>query len=133
MNSARVSEDLVPVDTQAVSADVRSWRGLVETGAWAAFASVALIVVQIGLYVVWPPPETTVEFYEVLVTNPVRGLLALDVLYIGSNLLAYLVYFALAVVLWRVSRSGVVLALAFGIVGMAAYMASPRPVEMLAL
>lgn len=36
-------------------------------------------------------------------------------------------------VLWRVSRSAVVVALAFGVLGMAAYMASPRPVEMLML
>jgi hypothetical protein len=50
-----------------------------------------------------------------------------------SNLLAYLLYFALAALLWRVSRSAVVIALAFGVLGMAAYMASPRPVEMLML
>lgn len=119
--------------TEKVRADVASWKGLVVTGAWAALASVALIVIQIGIYLVWPPPETTVEFFEVLVANPIRGLLALDLLYIVSNLLAYLVYFALAVALWRVSHSAVVLALAFAVLGMAAYMASPRPVEMLAL
>jgi len=39
----------------------------------------------------------------------------------------------LAVVLFRVSRSAVVVALAFGVLGMAAYLASPRPVEMLLL
>jgi hypothetical protein len=50
-----------------------------------------------------------------------------------SNLLAYLLNFALAAVLWRVSRSAVVIALAFGVLGTAAYMASPRPVEMLML
>ena len=121
------------IDTHAVRGDVSSWKGLVVTGAWAALASVVLIVVQIGIYLVWPPPETTVELFDVLVTDPVRGLLALDLLYIVSNLLAYLVYFGLAVALWRVSRSGVVIALAFGVLGMAAYMASPRPVEMLAL
>jgi hypothetical protein len=121
------------MDASAVRSDLRSWKGLVVTGAWAALASVALIVIQIGIYVVWPPPTTTVGFFEVLVTNPVRGLLALDLLYIVSNLLAFLVYLALAVALWRVSRSGVVVALAFGVLGMAAYMASPRPLEMLAL
>jgi hypothetical protein len=82
---------------------------------------------------VWPTPETTIGFFAVLVENPLRGLLALDLLYLVSNLLAYLLYFALAVVLWRVSRSGVVIALAFGVLGMAAYMASPRPIEMLQL
>jgi len=116
-----------------VRADVGEWKGLLVLGGVAALASVALIVVQIGIYVIWPPPETTAAFYDLLIANPVHGLLALDLLYIVSNLLAYLLYFALAVVLWGVSRSAVVVALAFGVLGMAAYMASPRPVEMLAL
>ena len=114
-------------------ADVRQWRGLIVTGAWVAMASVVMIVLQIAIYLVWPPPEDTVGFYELLLDNPVYGLITLDVLYVVSNLLAYLLYFALAVVLWRVSRSGVVVALAFGVLGMAAYMASPRAVEMLTL
>ena len=121
------------VDRRIVQDDVRQWRGLVVVGAWAALASVALIVVQIVVYVVWPPPETTVGFFELLVDSPVLGLLSLDALYVLSNLLAYLIYLALAVALWRVSRSAVVVALAFGTLGMAAYMTSPRPVEMLAL
>ncbi|MCK6209663.1 hypothetical protein KZX45_03775 [Georgenia sp. EYE_87] len=121
------------VDKRIVQDDVRQWHGLVVTGAWAALASVALIVVQIVIYVLWPPPETTLGFFELLVDAPVLGLLSLDALYIVSNLLAFLIYLALAVALWRVSRSAVVVALAFGTLGMAAYMASPRPVEMLSL
>jgi hypothetical protein len=121
------------VNERTVRDDVRQWEGLVITGAWVAIASVAMIVMQIALYMAWPPPETTVEFFELLLENPLRGMIALDVLYVVSNLLAYLLYFALAVVLWRVSRSAVAVALAFGVLGMAAYMASPRAVEMLAL
>lgn len=121
------------VDRHIVQDDVGRWRGLVLTGAWVALASVALIVVQIVIYVLWPPPETTLGFFELLVDAPALGLLSLDALYILSNVLAYLLYLALAVPLWRVSRSAVVVALAFGTLGMAAYMASPRPVEMLAL
>ncbi len=124
---------MTPVDADTVLPDVARFRGLVRTGAWAALASVAMIVVQIGTYLVWPPPDTTVGFFELLVDNPAYGLVTLDVLYIMSNLLAYLLYFALAVVLWRVSPSGVVVALALGTLGMAAYMASPRAVEMLML
>ena len=92
-----------------------------------------MIVVQVPIYVVWPPPESTEGFFELLVDNPVLGLVSLDVLYVVSNALMYLVYLALAVVLWRVSRSAVVIALAFCVVGIAAYMSSPRPVEMLSL
>lgn len=124
---------MVTVDSRQLRDDVREWSGLVRTGAWAAAVSVVLIVVQIVVYVVWPPPETTAGHFAELLANPVRGLLGLDLLYIVSNLLAYLLYFALAAVLWRVSRSAVVVALAFGVLGMAAYMASPRPIEMLTL
>jgi hypothetical protein len=121
------------VNEAAIRQDIEQWSGLVLTGAWVALASVVLIVVQVAIYLLWPTPETTRGLFEVLIQNPLRGLLALDLLYVVSNLLAYLLYFALAAVLWQVSRSGVVIALAFGVLGMAAYMASPRPVEMLML
>ncbi|MDJ1372404.1 DUF4386 family protein [Gulosibacter molinativorax] len=113
--------------------DIRKWSGLVRVGIWSAVVSVALIALQIVFYVIWPPPETAAEFLELLTEEPVQGLLALDLLYPLSNLLTFFVYLALAVVLWRVSRSAVAVALAFGTLGMAAYMASPRPVEMLQL
>ena len=121
------------VDAAQVRDDVVAWSGIVRLGQWAAVAGVALIVVQIGIYVAWPPPGTTAELYAELLSDPLRGMLALDLLYIVSNLLAYLLYLALAVVLWRVGRSAVVVALSFGVLGMAAYLASPRPVEMLHL
>ena len=63
------------------------------------------LIIPIALYLIWPPPDTVVGFFELLSDNPVYGLITLDVLYILSNLLAYLLYLALAVVLWRVSRS----------------------------
>ncbi len=124
---------MADVDEATVRSDARQWRGLLITGAWCAFASVVMIVVQVPIYVVWPPPESTEGFFELLVDNPVLGLVSLDVLYVVSNALMYLVYLALAVVLWRISRSAVVIALAFCVVGIAAYMSSPRPVEMLSL
>ena len=121
------------LDEATVRSDARQWRGLLVTGAWCAFASVVMIAVQIPIYVVWPPPETTAGFYELLLHNPVLGLVSLDVLYVVSNTVMYLVYLALAVVLWRISRSAVVIALAFCVVGIAAFMSSSRPVEMLSL
>lgn len=120
-------------EERGIHTGLRQWTGLLRTGEWAALASVALIAIQIVIYVLWPPPETTGDFFALLIADPLRGLLALDLLYVISNLLAYLLYFALAAALWQVSRSAVVVALAFGVLGMAAYMASPRPVEMLAL
>ena len=130
---AGANRNTVDVANERLLATVRQWSGVVLTGAWAALVSVALIVVQVAIFTIWPPPDTAQGMFDLLVENPVLGLLALDLLYVLSNLLAYLLYFALGVTLWRVSRSGVVLALAFGVLGMAAYMASARPVEMLQL
>ncbi len=124
---------MADVDPATVRSDARQWRGLLVTGAWSAFASVVMVVVQIVIRILWPPPESTAGFFELLLDNPVQGLVSLDLLYIVSNVLIYLVYLALAVVLWRVSRSAVAIALAFCVVGIAAYMSTPRPVEMLAL
>lgn len=117
----------------ATRADIRRWRGLVRTGAWAALGSVALIAVQIAIYLLRPPPDTAEEFFLVLLEDPVAGLLTLDALYPLSNLLTLLLYGALAVPLWRVSRSAVTIALGLGGIGMASFMASVRPVEMLHL
>ena len=124
---------MTEAETLTLRRDLRQWRGLLVTGAWCAFASIVMIVVQIPLYVLWPPPESAAGFFELLLENPLAGLVALDVLYIVSNALMYLVYLALGVVLWRISRSAVVIALAFCVLGIAAYMSSPRAVEMLAL
>jgi len=124
---------MADADADTVRGDARQWRGLLVTGAWCAFASVAMIVVQIVIYAVWPPPDSTAGFFALLLDNPVKGLVSLDLLYIVSNALMYMVYLALAVVLWRVSRSAVLIALAFCVVGIAAYMSTPRPVEMLTL
>lgn len=126
-------EEAAGRSSTALLADVRRWRGLVLVGAWSAVASVGLTVVQIIIYMIAPPPESTVQFYRLLVDQPARGLLALDLLYVATNLLVFLVYLALAAVLWRARPSHVVIALGFGVLGMAAYLASPRPVEMLQL
>lgn len=124
---------MADVDAAIVRSDAQQWRGLLITGAWCAYASVVMIVVQIPIYVIWPPPESSAGFFELLLDNPLGGLLALDVLYVVSNTLIYLVYLALAVVLWRVSRSAVMIAMAFCVVGISVYMSTPRAVEMLAL
>ena len=124
---------MTDVDTATVRSDALQWRGLLVTGAWCAFAAVVTIVLEIGRYLLWPPPTSTAGFYDLLLDNPVLGLITLDLLFIVSNTLSLMVHIALAVVLWRVSRSAVVIALAFAVVGAAAFISSTRPVEMLTL
>lgn len=112
---------------------LNQWRGVLRCGGWAALGSVALTVVQIGVFTVWPPAETVPETFDLMQRSAVLGLLSMDVLYLLNNLLVLLLYLALAAVLWPVSRSAVALVIVLGIVQMAAYYASNPAVEMLTL
>lgn len=126
--------DLTAAGTRPSSARDRDpWRGLLDVGAWSALANVGLIAVQVVVFLRWPPPSTTAAFFDLLVAHPIRGLVALDLLFVVSNVLVCLLYLALGVTLWDTSRSAVTVALALGLLGLASFLASPRPVEMLTL
>lgn len=121
--------DIVAVEYSGLG----QWRGMLRIGGWAALGSVFLIVVQIAVFAVWPPPEEVLAVYDLMLRSPVLGLLSMDALYLINNLLVLMIYLALAVVLWDVSRSGVVLFLSLGFIQMAAYYASNPAAEMLSL
>ena len=110
-----------------------AWRGLLRCGGWAALGSVVLTVVQVAIFAAWPPPEQIPEIFDLMRRSPVLGLLSMDALYLVNNVLVLLLYLALAVVLWPVSRSGVALVLGLGFLQMAAYYASNPAVELLTL
>jgi hypothetical protein len=117
----------------ATEEDFDRWRGLLLIGGWAALGSVALTVVQIAIFAVWPPPETVPDIFDLMLRSPLLGLVSMDGLYLVNNLLVLLVYLALAVPLWAASRSAVVLTLTLGFLQMTAYYASNPAVEMLTL
>lgn len=107
--------------------------GVLRCGGWAALGSVALTVVQVVVFVIWPPVHTVPEVFDLMVRSPVLGLVSLDAIYVVNNLLVWLFYLGLAVVLWSASRSGALLLVGLGTLQMAAYFASNPAVEMLAL
>lgn len=108
-------------------------RGLLRVGAWAAFASVALIVIQILVYLRWPPPADAAAAYALFADDPLAGLLSLDLLYIVNNTGVLLLYLALFVGLRRTRPGAATIGLALGALGMAAYMASTVGFEMMHL
>ena len=92
-----------------------------------------MIVREICRLLNWPPPSSTAQFFDLLLDDPALGPISLDLLFMVANTQAYFIYIALAVVLWRVNRSAVVIALAFGVISTAAFIASVRPLEVLTL
>jgi len=121
---------------KAVSADINEesrWKNLYRVGGTAALTVVGIMVVQIIIFVLWPPPETVEGFFALMQARPLLGLLSMDLLYILNNTILVLIYLALFFALRRSSETAVLIAMLLGTLGVAAYYASNTGFEMLAL
>ena len=109
------------------------WKGLYKASGAAALTMLVLMVIQIIIFIAWPPPGTVDAYFTLFQNNWLLGLLSLDLLYIANNVLMILIYLALYAALKRASESSMAIALALGLVGIAAYFASNTAFEMLSL
>jgi Domain of unknown function (DUF4386) len=110
-----------------------TWQPLYRAGGAAALTIVGIMVIQIIVFIVSPPPSTVLGYFTLFHQNGLLGLLSLDLLYLVDNALVILLYLALYTALRRASPSFMAIALAFGLVGIAAYFASNTAFEMLSL
>ncbi len=118
--------------SRATAVDPR-WSGLYRAGAIATLIVVALIPIAIVVFVVSPPPEVLTDWFALFESSWLLGLVNLDLLFMVSNVLLVLVYLALYTALRGDGESAMAIALALGLVGIAAYLASNTGFEMLAL
>jgi hypothetical protein len=119
-------------ESHAETADSR-WKPLYRIGAVAALIIVVFIVIEIPIFLAWPPPSTVIGYFTLFQNNRLLGLLNLDLLFMLSNALFILIYLALYAALRRASESFMAIALTLGLVGIAAYFASNPAFEMLSL
>lgn len=110
-----------------------TWKPLSRTGGAAALTIVGIMVIQIIVFIASPPPGTVLGYFTLFHQNGLLGLLSLDLLYLVDNALVVLLYLALYAALRRASPSLMAIALALGLVGIAAYFASNTAFEMLSL
>lgn len=109
------------------------WKSLYKTAGAAALAMLGIMVAQIAVFIIWPPPLTVSGFFSLFQQSWLLGLLSLDLLYIVNNALLILIYLSLYIGLRKVTESGSLIALVLGLVGISAYFASNPAFEMLAL
>ncbi len=114
------------------SADPR-WNGLYRTAIAAIVAMLAIMLAQMVVFILWPPPETVEDFFALFQRSELLGLLSMDLLYLANNTVLILIYLALYAALHRTAESAALIALVFGLVGVAAYFASNTGLEMLAV
>lgn len=109
------------------------WRGLYKTGVGAGIGMLGIMVLQIILFIAWPPPQTTEDFFGLFQQSWLLGLLSMDLLYILNNMLLIPIYLALYGALKHEAESAMLVALVLGLVGIAAYFSSNTAFEMLTL
>lgn len=121
------------METSHFALTAPSWKELYRIGGVAALLSVLLILIQVAVFVNWPPPVSVMDWLALFQNNWLLGLLSLDLLYLLNNTFLILIYLALYIVLKPVNPSWMTIATVLGFVGIAAYFASNTSFEMLAL
>jgi hypothetical protein len=90
------------------------WRPLLRLGAGAAIFVVCMIPVQALVFILSPPPQSVLEYFDLFERNPFLGLLDLDVLLTVDYLAMIPFYLALYVVIRRASATAALVALVLG-------------------
>jgi hypothetical protein len=118
--------------SHAETADPR-WSSLYTIGGAAALFAVAIIPVQLMIFIAWGQPETAIGWFTLFEDNKLAGLLAFELLLIVSTALGITTTLALYIALRRVNESLMVIALALGLVEAVAFIVARPAFEMLYL
>jgi len=110
-----------------------NWKSLYKVAGIASITMLVIMVVQIIIYILWPPPETAIDFFYLFQSNWLLGLLSLDLLYILNNTILIVIYLALYFSLRKINEAVMLIGLVLGLVGISAYFASNMSFEMLSL
>ena len=110
-----------------------SWRSLLRVGGAAALTVIAFMVIQIFIFITWPPPSTAIDWFSLFQNNALVGLLDMDLLLIADYVLLALMNLALWAALQRENQAFMTTALILQVIGTATYFASTVAFEMLSL
>ena len=118
--------------TEAEPGDPR-WNWLYKIGGAAALFGVAIIPIQLIVFIAWGQPDTAIGWFTLFQDNKLAGLLAFELLLIVSVAVGIATTLALYIALRRVDESFMVIALALGLVEAVAFMLARPTFEMLYL
>jgi len=113
--------------------DDSRWQWLYRLGGSAALITAIFIPLQVVIFMAWPPPTTAQGYFTVFQSNPLIGLLNLDLLLLIDQVLGVVILVALYIALRRTNEAVMAVVLALGLVAAAAYLASNTAFNMLTL
>jgi len=115
------------------------WKPLYRLGGAAALILVAIIPIAVIVFIALPPPSfqptssAVIDWFTIYAGNPLRGLLDGDLLMVVAEVLQVPLLLALYVGLRKVNPSFMPVALALGLIGVAAYVTSNPAFSLLSL
>jgi hypothetical protein len=112
-----------------VNADPR-WKPLYRIGGAAALFSVAIIPIQLIVFIAWGQPESALGWFNLFRDNEVAGLLAFDILFVVNAVVGIATALALYAALRRINESLMALATVLGIVEAVAFIIARPALEM---
>jgi hypothetical protein len=99
------------------SAIAQPWTSLYRIAGAAALAVVALIPIQVAVYLLWPPPTSVLDYFTIFQSNVLQGMLDLDLLLIVDQVLMMAVLLGLYTALRWTDESLMLIGTAVGLVG----------------
>ncbi|HTJ59592.1 MAG TPA: hypothetical protein VL333_00220 [Candidatus Saccharimonadales bacterium] len=108
------------------------WRPIYRAAGIAALAVVALMPVQMAVFVLWPPPTTIADWFALFQRNSLVGLMNMDLALIVDYVLLAVLFLGLFAALRRVRPALAAAFLMLELLAAAVYFASAVAFEMLA-
>jgi hypothetical protein len=109
------------------------WSWLYKIGGAAALFSVAIIPIQLIIFIVWGQPETAIGWFNLFQDNKLAGLLAFELLFVANSVVGIATALALYVALRRVNESLIAIATVLAVVEAVAFIVARPALEMLYL
>jgi hypothetical protein len=109
------------------------WNWLYKVSGMAVLVTVVLIIVQMIVFVLWPPPGNAIDYFNLFQNNVLLGFLSLDLLYVIDNVLLIPILLALYVALRKTNEPFMVLGTMLGFIGIACLFTSNPSVSMYSL
>jgi len=121
------------IDSKDFNKNLIKWKSLLKISKYSLWLILFFVVIQIFVYVFYPPPKDIIGFFNLYQKNPILGLLSLDLIMLIDWILEIPIFLSLYILLRRKNESYILLATVLAMIGIAIYFASGIAFEMLLL
>jgi hypothetical protein len=119
------------VPTESNQQNANFLKTIYRTGLFALIFMLAMIPVQIVIYLIWPHPTEIREWFMLFNSNWIIGLISYDFLYLLNMVASIFLYIALFFALKEGNKTLSLFAIIIGLIGLTIYFPSNTSIEML--